>query len=118
MSMFGLTMASLDAHLSSGNPHEADGLAWAEARAEVEDDDGFIDAELHRLVDSDTLKMVFATAAEDQRELAKLIARVIPGTPAARCLLTVQSVARSLHNAIDAEASRRMAKDGHRDYED
>jgi hypothetical protein len=118
MSMFGLTMASLDAHLSSGNPHEADHLGWLEAQTEVEDDDKFIDATLCRLVDSDVQTMVFASAADCVDELGRLIEKLPQGTSLVRTLIAVQGVARSLRNAIDAEASRRMAKDGPRAYED
>lgn len=118
MSMLGLTMASLDAHLMLGNPHEADVDGWLAAQTEVEDDDAFIDATLCRLVDSDVQTMVFASAADCVDELGSLIETLPQGTPLVRTLIAVQGVARSLRNAIDAEASRRMAKDGPRDYED
>lgn len=119
MSLLGLTMASLDAHLMSDNPHEADVDGWLAMQTEVEDDDAFIDKTLCNLVDSDVQMMVFASAAECVDELGRLIDTLPQGTPLVRTLIAVQGVARSLRNAIDREASRRMERDGGpRDYED
>lgn len=119
MSLFALTMASLDAHLMSGNPHEADVDGWLMVQTEVEDDDTFIDAELCRLIDSDVQMAVFASASECVDELGRLIDTLPQGTPLVRTLIAVQGVARRLRNAIDREAGRRMDSDrGSRAYED
>lgn len=117
MSLFATTMASLDAHLNSGNPHEADVDGWLAMQTEVEDDDSFIEATLCKLVDSDVQLGIFASASDCVDELGRLIDTLPIGTPLVRTLLAVQGVARSLRGAIDREASRRMDRD-RRDFED